>query len=105
MCIYVYIYDVYIIYIYDVNIYIYSEININKFRDNKTFWKRITPFLSNKVHLSTRITLTGKKATVFDDEKVTETLSFREYSNISNTAGYSEPLEIAVMITSQVMLL
>ena len=78
VCIYVYIYDVYIIYIYDVNIYIYSEININKFRDNKTFWKTITPFLSNKVHLSTRITLIVKKATVFGDEKVTETLSLKK---------------------------
>ena len=57
--------------------------------------------------MSTRITQTGKKAIIFDDEKVAEVpsnffeetvviLDIRECNNISNTGGYFEPVEVAV---------
>ena len=85
----------------------YSEINAHKITDNKTFWKTITPFLSSKAPSLSRITLIENEAIISDDQKVVETLSkffvkavdkldIKEFKNISNIDGLSDPVEIAI---------
>ena len=79
----------------------------HKITDNKAFWKIITPFISNKAPSLTRITLIENKAIISDDQKVAETLSkffvkavdkldIKEFKNISNIDGLSDPVEIAI---------
>ena len=72
---------------------------MNKYAYNKTFWKKITRFLSSKALWSTRSTI-EKEAIISDHEKVAEILSnffeeavdkldISECSSISNSVGYS----------------
>ena len=79
----------------------------HKITDNKAFWKIITPFISSKAPSLTRITLIENKAIISDDQKVAETLSkffvkavdkldIKEFKNISNIDGLSDPVEIAI---------
>ena len=86
---------------------IYSKINAHKITDNKTFWKAITPFLSSKAPSLSRITLIENEAIISDDQKVAETLSkffvkavdkldIKEFKNISNIDGLSDPVDIAI---------
>ena len=85
----------------------YSKIDTHKITNNKTFWKTITPFLSRKAPSSSRITLIENEAIISDDQKRAETLSkffvkavykldIREFKNISNINGLSDPVEIAI---------
>ena len=75
--------------------------------DNKIFWKTTTPFICSKAPSLSRITLIENQAIISDDEKVTETLSkffvktvdkldIKEFKNISNIDGLSDPVEIAI---------
>ena len=86
---------------------IYSKINTHKITDSKTFWKTITPFLSSKAPCLSRINLIENEAIISDDQKVAETLSkffvkavdkldIKEFKNISNIDGLSDPVEIAI---------
>ena len=86
---------------------LYSTIDTRKITDSKTFWKTITPFISSKTPSLSRITLIVDKAITSDDQKVAETLSkffvktvdklyIKEFKNISNTDGLSDPVEIAI---------
>ena len=85
----------------------YSKIDTRKITNNKTFWKKITPFLSSKAPCLSRITLIENEAIISDDQKVAETLSkffvkavdkldIKEFKNISNIDGLSDPVEIAI---------
>ena len=85
----------------------YSKIDARKMMDNKTFWKTVTPFLSSKAPSLSRITLIENEAIISDDQKVAETLSkffvkavdkleVKEFKNISNIDGLSDPVEIAI---------
>ena len=67
----------------------------------------ITPFLSSKAPSLSRITLIENEAMISDDQKVAETLSkffvkavdkldIKEFKNISNIDGLSDPVEIAI---------
>ena len=53
----------------------YSKIDTGKITDNKTFCKRITPFISSKAFSSSRITLIENEAIISEDQQVAETLS------------------------------
>ena len=75
-------------------------------RKGKIFRKTITPFISGKASLSI-ITLIENEAIISDDQKVAETLSkffvkatdkldIKEFKNISNIDGLSDPVEIAI---------
>ena len=85
----------------------YSKIDTRKITDNKTFWKKITPFLSRKAPSLSRITLIENEAIISDDQKVAETLSkffvkavdkldIKEFKNISNFDGLSDPVETVI---------
>ena len=85
----------------------YSKIDTHKLTDNKTFWKTTTPSISSKAPSWSIITLTESKAIIPDDQKVAETLSkffvktvdkldIKEFKNISNIDGLSNPVEIAI---------
>ena len=85
----------------------YSKIDTRKKTDNKTFWKTITPFLSSKAPSLSRIILIENEAIISDDQKVAEAISkffvkavdkldIKEFKNISNIDGLSDPLEIAI---------
>ena len=84
----------------------YSKIDTCKITDNKTFWKTITRLSSSKAPSLSRIALIENAAIISDDQKVAETLKFfvkavdkldiKEFKNISNIDGLSDPVEIAV---------
>ena len=84
----------------------YSKIDTHKITD-KTFWKTTTPSISSKAPSLSRITLIENKAIISDDQKVAEALSkffvktvdkldIKEFKNISNIDGLSNPVEIAI---------
>ena len=86
---------------------IYSKIDTRKITDNKTFSKKITPFISSKAPSLSRITLIEKEAIISHNQKVAETLNkfivkaveildIKEFKNISNTDGLSDPVEVAI---------
>ena len=77
--------------------------------DNTTFWKTITSIISSKAPSLSRITLIENEAIISDDQKVIETLSkffvkavnklySKEFKNISDIDGLSDPVEIAIEI-------
>ena len=85
----------------------YSKMDTRKITDNKTFWETINPFLSSKAPGLSRITLIENEAIISDGQKVAETLSkffvkavdkldIKEFKNISNIDGLSDPVEIAI---------
>ena len=49
--------------------------NINKVEDNKSFWKIVKPFLSNKTIPSEKITLIDDDEPITDEQKVANTLN------------------------------
>ena len=64
----------------------YNEKDIN---DNKTFWKTIKPFLSDKVRLANKITLIDNEEIIIDDynsAKVFNTF----FSNIVSNLNIAE---------------
>ena len=75
--------------------------------DNKAFWKTITPFFSSKAPSLSRIALIENEAIISDGQRPAETLSkffakaivkldIKEFKNISNIDGLSDPLENAI---------
>ena len=75
--------------------------------DNKAFWKTMTPFISSKAPSLSRITLIENEAIISDGQRLAETLSkffakaivkldIKEFKNISNIDGLSDPLENAI---------
>ena len=80
--------------------------------DNKAFWKTITPFISSKAPSLSRITLIENEAIISDGQRLAETLSkffakaivkldIKEFKNISNIDGLSDPLENAIKKSSR----
>ena len=53
----------------------FSSLNINKVVDNKSFWKIVKPFLSNKAISSEKITIIDEVELVTDEQKVANTLN------------------------------
>ena len=53
----------------------FSSLNINKVVDNKSFWKIVKPFLSNKTISSEKITLIDDDEFITDEQKVANTLN------------------------------
>ena len=49
--------------------------NVNKVLDNKSFWKTVTPLLSNKNVSSGKITLIHDNELTTDEQKVANTLN------------------------------
>ena len=54
-----------------------------KMRDNKTFWKTIKPFLSDKTISTQKITLVGKEEIIMSDNNTAKVLN----SFFSNTVS------------------
>ena len=53
----------------------FSLLNINKVVDNKSIWKIVKPFLSNKVISSEKITLIDEVELITDEQKVANILN------------------------------
>ena len=53
----------------------FSSLNINKVVDNKSFWKIVKTFLSNKAISSEKITLIDEVELITDEQKVASTLN------------------------------
>ena len=53
----------------------FSLLNINKVKDNKSFWKIVKPFLSNKTISSGKVTLIDADELITDKQKVANTLN------------------------------
>ena len=62
----------------------YSNLNEKKIKDNKTFWKTVQPFLSDKTPCDEKITLIEKDKIVKSDTKTENVLSTSFSTIISN---------------------
>ena len=86
----------------------YKNLDIKKFTDNKTFWKNMKPFFSDKGPRSKKITLVSKGKILAEDQEVSETLnsffkdavkslSIKENKDLlSETGDLNDPIDIAV---------
>ena len=72
----------------------YSNLNIGKIADNKTFWKHMKPFFSDKGPSSKHITLIEGEDIVSDDLKIAEKMNDFFANTVSNLdiKGYEIPL-------------
>ena len=48
----------------------YSELKIRDITDNKTFWKKVKPFFTDKIQSKSKITLIEKNIVSREGEKV-----------------------------------
>ena len=55
-----------------------------KMRDNKTFWKTIKPFLSDKTTSTQKITLVGKEEIIMSDDNTAKVLNSFFSNTVSN---------------------
>ena len=56
----------------------YNNLDTNVFTENKTFWKNVKPFLTDKTNKTSRITLIEEERFISQDHLIVET--FNEYS-------------------------
>ena len=56
---------------------IYSNLNTNVLTKNRTFWKTVRPFLTDKTNKTSRITLIEEERIISHDHLIAE--SFKEY--------------------------
>ena len=59
----------------------YSNLDERKFTDNKSFWKTIKPFLSDKIVSREKLTLTEQDEIVESDIHTAQILDIAEYAN------------------------
>ena len=60
----------------------YESLDISKITDNKTFWKTLSPFFSNKSYsTNSRITLLEKGDILSEESKVVDTFN-KSFSNV-----------------------
>ena len=62
----------------------YNNLNEKKITDNKTFWKTVKPFLSDKTPSDEKITLTEKDKIIKTDSKTANVLNTFFSTIISN---------------------
>ena len=86
----------------------YNSLDIKNITDNKQFWKKIKPFLSEKSKVTSKIKLKDKNKIIPNDDKVAEEFStFFENLvkslnikprnlSLGNTTNLSDPVEIAI---------
>ena len=67
----------------------YSNLEINNITDNKTFWKTMKPFLSDKCALSSRISLVRGDEIISDDIEIAESIN-NYYKNVVGKLGLKE---------------
>ena len=74
--------------------YCVSNLNEKSINDNKTFWKTIKPFLSDKVRSTNKMTLIDKEEIIAGDNNTTIILFFSNIVSNLNIAEYlnCEPL-------------
>ena len=67
----------------------YRNLNEKHFTDNKTFWKIVKPFLSNKITSKEKITLIEKNEIVSNDESTAQVLN-TFFSNVVGSLNIPE---------------
>ena len=67
----------------------YSNLEINNITDNKTFWKTMKTFLSDKCALSSRISLVSGHEIISDDIEIAESIN-NYYKNAADKLGLKE---------------
>ena len=55
----------------------YSILNTNNLTESRTFWKTVTPFLTDKTNKTSRITLIEEERVMYQDHLIAKT--FNEY--------------------------
>ena len=53
----------------------FQNLNINCVKDNKTFWKAVKPYLSNKVKTTSNIVLVENEEIISDNNKIAEIMN------------------------------
>ena len=67
----------------------FRNLNINEIADNRTFWKTVKPFFTDKCKTSNNITLTGKNETLNDNKKISNTFN-KYFKNITKGLNLCE---------------
>ena len=68
----------------------YKTLDIKCLKDNRKFWNTVKPIFSEKIQVSSKITLLGNGVLVTDDKEVSEI--FNEYfANITDSVGIVQP--------------
>ena len=71
----------------------FSSLNINKVVDNKSFWKIVKPFLTNKCISSQKKTLIDDEELITDEQKVVNALNYF-FSSIVTSLNLPESLNV-----------
>ena len=86
----------------------FSNLDSSKICDNKTFWKTVQPFFSEKRKITNKITLVDEDETVLSDDKLiskelnqffqsaTKALNIRENSYLIDKIQLSDPVNKAI---------
>ena len=83
----------------------FGNLNKKKISDNKTFWKTIKPFLSDKITSTQKITLIDKEKIIMGDNNTAEVLNTFFPNIVSNLKieGYSNCDSLAKNIRDPVL--
>ena len=83
----------------------FGNLNKKKISDNKTFWKTIKPFLSDKIISTQKITLIDKEKIIMGDNNTAEVLNTFFPNIVSNLKieGYSNCDSLAKNIRDPVL--
>ena len=85
-----------------------NNLNLNEITDNKTFWKTVKPFLSNKEDVHKQITLIDGEKIISKNEDVANTLSnyfenavksleiIENKEILTSIIGIDNPIDIAI---------
>jgi hypothetical protein len=72
----------------------YGNLNEKLVTDNKTFWRTVKPFLSDKIQMKEKITLIEHETILSEDKDIAETLNCF-FSNIVRSLGIPRYIQCA----------
>ena len=69
----------------------FEKLNIKEIGDNKTFWKTVRPYFSDKDNKSSKITLVENNIVIADEERVAELMN-KYFINITKNLNLKAPI-------------
>ena len=69
----------------------FEKLNIKEIGDNKTFWKTVRPYFSDKDNKSSKITLVENNIVIADEERVAELMN-KYFVNITKNLNLKAPI-------------
>ena len=69
----------------------FEKLNIKEIGDNKTFWKTVRPYFSDKNNISSKITLLENNIVIVDEKRVAELMS-KYFVNVTKNLNLEAPI-------------